>query len=320
MKPAVSIAAAVLLLTFAASAFASPGSGAAGAAPSGSPPLPRHGMSAPLPADTLVPGGPQHVPLATLIASLNQADSIQVGRVAIVWRDTVDAAGAKTQFPYTQREVMTRMRPSWLRRFTRALLNDSTALSDQLCPPPSQLPDGAQPWMTTVLWFSTKSRGQVYLNFFGNCGFAGVGGRVPAGFWIDENADSLLGMMREALPADSVLRDYRAARRLAMAAGGGEVLPKFGEYVQVDSLPVPLTRVQPEYPAEARKAGTQGTVLVQALVGRDGQVKDMRLVTRVEGLDAAALMAVRQWKFRPAIFGGKPVAVWVAVPVKFELH
>lgn len=79
-------------------------------------------------------------------------------------------------------------------------------------------------------------------------------------------------------------------------------------------------RVQPEYPAEARKAGTQGTVMVQALVGRDGQVKDMRLVARVEGLDAAALMAVRQWKFRPAILGGKPVAVWVAVPVKFALH
>ena len=46
----------------------------------------------------------------------------------------------------------------------------------------------------------------------------------------------------------------------------------------------------------------------------------MRLVSRVEGLDAAALMAVRQWKFRPAIQGNKPVAVWVAVPVKFALH
>lgn len=233
MKPAVSIAAAVLLVTFAASAFASPGSGAAPAAPLGSPPLPRHGMSAPLLADTLAPGwaAARAARDADCLAEVRPHPSRWAAWL-IVWRDTVDATGAKTQFPYTQREVMTRMRPSWLRRFTRALLNDSTALSDQLCPP-SQLPDGAQPWMTTVLWFSTKSRGQVYLNFFGNCGFAGVG--LRAGRGLDhQNADTLLGMMRGAA-ADSALRDYRAARRLAMAAGGGEVLPKFGEYVQVET-------------------------------------------------------------------------------------
>lgn len=319
MKPAAAVFVALALLaTLTTAALALPAGAAKPAAPAPlapphATPLPR----LPVAADSLPP---HHIDVESLIASMNGADSIQVGRVAIVWRDTVDLSGKKTRYPYTERLVMQRARPSWMRRFTRALLDTSTSLSDELCPPPAELPGGEQPWMTTVLWFSRASRGQAYLNFFSDCGFAGVGGRMPAGFWIDEHADTLLGMMREALPADSVIRNYRAARRAVMAAGGGEVLPKFGDNVRVDSLPTSLIKVQPVYPEAARAAGIEGTVLVQALIGRDGLVKDMKLSKGVDGLDAAALVAVRQWTFQPATLAGKPVAVWVAVPVKFSLH
>jgi len=97
-------------------------------------------------------------------------------------------------------------------------------------------------------------------------------------------------------------------------------LPKFGEYVYVEELPEAVTRVPPSYPDIAREAGVDGTVMVQALVGKDGHVKDTKVVKSIPMLDAAALAAVRQWVFKPALSNNKPVAVWVAVPVKFSLH
>jgi len=100
----------------------------------------------------------------------------------------------------------------------------------------------------------------------------------------------------------------------------GDDLPKYGEYVYVDVLPEVITKVNPQYPDVAREASVDGTVMVQALVGRDGRVKDARVVKSIAMLDAAAVAAVRQWVFRPALGNNKPVAVWVAVPLKFTLR
>jgi len=99
-----------------------------------------------------------------------------------------------------------------------------------------------------------------------------------------------------------------------------EELPAFGEYVYVEELPEAITKVAPQYPDIAREAGVDGTVLVQALVGKDGRVKDTRVVKSIPMLDAAASAAVKQWVFKPALSNNKPVAVWVAVPVRFTLH
>ena len=96
-----------------------------------------------------------------------------------------------------------------------------------------------------------------------------------------------------------------------------EALPRFGDYVYVEELPEPITKVPPEYPSLAREAGVQGTVIVQALVGRDGRVKDTRIVKTIPILDAAATASVMQWVFKPALAKNRPVAVWVAVPVVF---
>ena len=112
------------------------------------------------------------------------------------------------------------------------------------------------------------------------------------------------------------------------AAGGDSVviqppsdqLPAFGEFVYVEELPEAITRVPPDYPEIARASGTEGTVMLQALVGKDGKVKDVRVVKSVPVLDDAAVKAVKQWVFKPALSNNKPVAVWVAVPVRFSLH
>jgi periplasmic protein TonB len=109
-------------------------------------------------------------------------------------------------------------------------------------------------------------------------------------------------------------------QQIVVAPPTDEELPKFGEYVYVEELPEAIHKEAPQYPDLAREASVDGTVMVQALVGKDGKVKDTRVVKSIPMLDAAAVAAVRQWVFKPALSNNKPVAVWVAVPVKFTLH
>lgn len=140
----------------------------------------------------------------------------------------------------------------------------------------------------------------------------------------------LLDMLRDAIPDDSVLYFAQplppapaSARALAVTdgdTGAGAPRPRFGDYVYVEELPEAVTKAAPIYPVDASKAGVSGTVLVQALVGPSGRVEDVRIQKSIPMLDAAALAAVRQWTFKPALSKGSPVAVWVAVPVKFSLH
>src|SRR5262249_11938197 len=92
------------------------------------------------------------------------------------------------------------------------------------------------------------------------------------------------------------------------------------EYVYVEELPEAVTKVAPSYPDAARQAKIQGTVVVQALVGEDGRVKDIRIVTSIPDLDQGATECVRKWVFNRARTKGKPVGVWVAVPIRFSLH
>jgi len=79
---------------------------------------------------------------------------------------------------------------------------------------------------------------------------------------------------------------------------------------------------KPVYPAEARRKGVQGEVLLRAEVLSNGRVGDVEL-KKSSGhdiLDRSALAAVKQWKFIPAREGEKTVAVWVTIPVKFQLQ
>jgi protein TonB len=124
--------------------------------------------------------------------------------------------------------------------------------------------------------------------------------------------------LAQAMPSTDMLGD--GDQQIVVAPPTEEELPKFGEYVYVEELPEAITRVAPQYPDLAREAGVDGTVMVQALVGKDGRVRDTRVVKSIPMLDAAAVTAVKQWVFKPALSNNKPVAVWVAVPVKFSLH
>jgi TonB family protein len=94
------------------------------------------------------------------------------------------------------------------------------------------------------------------------------------------------------------------------------------EFVTVDELPKLVKQVPPKYPAGARKRGEQGTVFVQAFVDTSGvpaRVKVPKGKGVTPELDKAAIEAVSQWRFNPAIAKGRPVAVYIVVPVKFSL-
>ena len=77
-------------------------------------------------------------------------------------------------------------------------------------------------------------------------------------------------------------------------------------------------RVEPTYPAEARKANLQGIVALDIVVGRDGSVVDMHALNGPEVLARAAMDALRWWKFEPYRVNGEPAVVETTVAVEFK--
>lgn len=87
--------------------------------------------------------------------------------------------------------------------------------------------------------------------------------------------------------------------------------------------PTLLRGVDPKYTTEAMRAKVQGTVTLEAVIAPDGTVRDIRVVKsldRIHGLDEAALRTARQWQFRPAMFQGRPVAYLVLIELSFNLR
>jgi len=76
-----------------------------------------------------------------------------------------------------------------------------------------------------------------------------------------------------------------------------------------------------KYPEIARKAGIEGRVIVQVLVSETGKVIKTRVIKSLghSGCDEAAVRAIRNVKWKPALQRDKPVKVWVAIPVIFRL-
>jgi len=83
-----------------------------------------------------------------------------------------------------------------------------------------------------------------------------------------------------------------------------------------------LRNPSPRYPASARRAGTQGTVTLRVQVTREGLVArvDVEKSSGSPHLDAAALEAVKAWRFVPARQGAEPLESWVLVPIVFRLE
>jgi protein TonB len=77
--------------------------------------------------------------------------------------------------------------------------------------------------------------------------------------------------------------------------------------------------VTPVYPPLAKQARIQGTVRFTAIIGKDGTIQNLQLVTGHPLLVAAAQDAVRQWVYKPTLLNGEPVEVVTQIDVNFTL-
>ena len=78
-------------------------------------------------------------------------------------------------------------------------------------------------------------------------------------------------------------------------------------------------KVQPSYPPLARQARIQGVVVLEALIGKDGGIQNLHVVSGHPMLTNAALEAVKEWKYKPYYLIGEPVEVSTTINVNFTL-
>jgi TonB family protein len=81
-----------------------------------------------------------------------------------------------------------------------------------------------------------------------------------------------------------------------------------------------IYKVQPVYPIAASANHVQGAVILQALIGRDGMIKKLEVISGPEELTKAAVGAVEQWRYRPYLLNGVPVEVDTKIQVNFNLR
>ncbi|HUJ95039.1 MAG TPA: energy transducer TonB [Terriglobales bacterium] len=80
-----------------------------------------------------------------------------------------------------------------------------------------------------------------------------------------------------------------------------------------------IYRVQPQYPPLARQARIQGSVVLQAVISREGAIEKLQVLSGHPMLVQAAVEAVRHWRYRPYVLNGEPVEVETEVTVNFVL-
>jgi TonB family protein len=115
-----------------------------------------------------------------------------------------------------------------------------------------------------------------------------------------------------------VIKEKRMTPATAGAQAGDAVPVRVGGSIRP---PRKVRDVHPVYPRSMREAGLEGVVPLEAIIGRDGTVQSLRVVSAQVHPDfaRAAIDAVRQWRFDPTLLNGKPVEVVMNVSVEFAL-
>ena len=79
-------------------------------------------------------------------------------------------------------------------------------------------------------------------------------------------------------------------------------------------------RVMPVYPPEAKAAHVGGTVVLHAIIGKDGSIENVRVISGPEILQNGAIDAVSQWEYQPYLLNGEPTEVDTTITVNFHLE
>jgi len=131
----------------------------------------------------------------------------------------------------------------------------------------------------------------------------GVAGGVPGGVPGGSMGGVIGGIIGQT--ATSVVPKVATPQRVRVSQGVSEGLL--------------VHQVKPNYPALAKQARIQGSVVLQAAIGKDGSIQNLRLVSGHPMLAPAAIEAVKQWKYRPYFLNGEPVEVDTQITVNFTL-
>ncbi len=129
----------------------------------------------------------------------------------------------------------------------------------------------------------------------------GVMGSVPFGV----SGEPLNNVISQLLPKVSPPMPKIQAEKVRVSSGVAQGLL--------------IHQVKPQYPQLALQARIQGTVILQATIGKDGTVQELRVVSGHPLLTAAAIDAVKQWRYRPYYLNNEPVAVDTQINVNFML-
>jgi protein TonB len=89
---------------------------------------------------------------------------------------------------------------------------------------------------------------------------------------------------------------------------------------EADAKKAAIERPAPEYPLAARQLKVVGKVNLEVLVGVDGTVTDVRILSGSPILTRPAAQALKKWRFRPFLSDGKPSAALVAMSFEFDTH
>jgi TonB family protein len=109
-----------------------------------------------------------------------------------------------------------------------------------------------------------------------------------------------------ARPTAARSADTGASAAATNGTSGGQIIPA-----------EPLFKKAPEYPKAARQLGAGGVVEIEAIIGADGKVKNPKVLKGNPMLQKAAIDAVLEWRYKPALLNGKPVESPVQIKLNF---
>jgi outer membrane biosynthesis protein TonB len=81
-----------------------------------------------------------------------------------------------------------------------------------------------------------------------------------------------------------------------------------------------VKKVMPDYPFLIRRMGIQGTVVMRAIIGKDGHIQKLEVLSGPKDLRGPATDAVKQWVYTPYLLDGKPVEIDTSVSVDFRIN
>ena len=141
-----------------------------------------------------------------------------------------------------------------------------------------------------------------------------TGPGVPGGIdGLSGQGSRLLGELTH-LPAPPAEPVRRTPEKAAANAPARQIHVSTG--VQAAKL---IAQTNPAYPPLARQARVAGTVWLTAIIGRDGAIRNLQVMSGHPLLTPAALEAVKQWRYQPTLLNGEPVEVITQIDVNFTL-